>query len=66
MLMQVNLRAKQRITFKQVSEKKNETREEKEAVVSSYHDSRIAVQGIQRNRRHFKFNEPGIDLVEYC
>ena len=58
---QVNLRAKQRATFKQASEKKSEAREEKQAVGSSYHDSRMTVLTSQRSRKQFKFNEPGRD-----
>jgi len=55
----VNLRAKQRASFKQATEKKTEIREEKEAGSSQYHDPRISIQGAQRSRKQFKFIEPG-------
>lgn len=57
--MQVNIRAKQRASFKQVSEKKTPVREDKQALGSVYHDSRMAQISAQRSRKQFKFNEPG-------
>lgn len=55
----VNIRAKQRASFKQVSEKKTPVREEKQSLGSVYHDPRMAPVSAQRSRKQFKFNEPG-------
>ena len=57
---QVNIRAKQRASFKQVSEKKTPVREDKQAMGSVYHDSRMTPAVAQRSRKQFKFNEPGM------
>ena len=55
----MNIRAKQRASFKQVSEKKTPVREDRQAVRSVFHDARMAQPVVQRGRKQFKFNEPG-------
>ncbi len=58
-VLQVNLRAKQRASFKQATERKPESKVERDATSSHYHDPRISSLGSQRSRRQFKFIEPG-------
>ena len=57
--VQVNIRAKQRATFKQVTEKKTPVQVAKQPVGGVYHDARMTQPTSQRGRKQFKFNEPG-------
>ena len=53
------MRAKQRATFKQVSDKKTPLQEEKQPVRSAYFDPRMSQPTAQRTKKQFRFNEPG-------
>ena len=56
--LQANIRAQQRASFKQITEKPQK-KEEREEATTMYFDSRVTVPSSQRGKKVFKFNDPG-------
>ena len=60
--MQVNIRAQQRAKFRQITEKKQTTKEETEEQ-TAFFDPRVTLTNAQRSKRQFKFNEAGMHTL---
>ena len=61
--VQVNIRAQQRAKFRQITEKKQSTKEESEEQ-TAFFDPRVTLTSAQRSKRQFKFNEAGMHTLD--
>ena len=60
----MNIRAQQRAKFRQITEKKQSTKEDSEEQ-TAFFDPRVTLTNAQRSKRQFKFNEAGMHFGEY-
>ncbi len=58
-LPQANIRAQQRTTFRQITEKKTSVKKVERVEGTAYNDGRVKVGVAARGKKQLKFNEPG-------